>query len=147
MQSSFFTRALTAAMLASSSLCLPITTTASIHEGSLLNFRRQENPNSVTMGPVEVPPGGIRSASASLVTFADEVVDISNISIFGDVNDGNVNCTTAEAGPGDNALNRPVLTGEMDAGSSSIVTFGDEVVDISGISVFGDVNDVGCESD
>jgi hypothetical protein len=27
----------------------------------------------------------------------------------------------------------------------SLLAFGDEVFDISGISIFGDVNDVGCE--
>lgn len=110
-----------------------------------LKSTRQNNFESTASNSVEVSPSRNVSASAPDINFADEVIDISNISIFGDVNDGSTNCT-AEAESGDSTLPQPAPDSESVAGSpQGGVTFGDEVVDISGISVFGDVNDVGCD--
>lgn len=142
MQTSLYKRVLTAAMLVSSSICLPVTFD-SVNERSE-NHRRQQNLNSAAQGQVDAPPSGNTSASASPVNFQDEVIDISSISIFGDVNDGGSNCT-AEVEPGNDAPLESAAASDTSTTSSQGVTFGDEVVDISGISVFGDVNDVGCD--
>ncbi|KAJ0156891.1 hypothetical protein CTA2_12743 [Colletotrichum tanaceti] len=101
------------------------------------------------LGPINlgISTGQIGSISISLVTFSDEVIDISGISIFGNVNDGgSVNCT-AESDTGNGALVGPVpipAEGSRQI-SLSLVTFADEVIDFSNVSVFGDVNDAGCE--
>ncbi|TDZ34559.1 hypothetical protein C8035_v010794 [Colletotrichum spinosum] len=100
------------------------------------------------LGPVVInlPSIQIDSISISLVTFADEVIDISGISIFGNVNDGTMNCTSATES-GDAAVLGPVSVGEATVReiNLSLLTFGDEVIDISNIAIFGDVNDVGCD--
>ncbi|TQN65963.1 hypothetical protein CSHISOI_09459 [Colletotrichum shisoi] len=108
---------------------------------------RRQASNS-TLGPIHlgIPTSQIASISVSLITFSDEVFDISGISIFGNVNDGSVNCT-AESGTGSDALVGPVpIPGEGSRQINlSLITFADEVVDFSNVAVFGDVNDVGCE--
>ncbi|OHW97556.1 ec81 protein [Colletotrichum incanum] len=90
--------------------------------------------------------GQIDSISVSLVTFADEVIDISGISFFGNINDGLVDCTV-ESETGNAALIGPVpVSGNgLRQINLSLVTFADEVIDFSNIAIFGDVNDSGCE--
>ncbi|KAF6823690.1 hypothetical protein CMUS01_10575 [Colletotrichum musicola] len=110
-----------------------------------------ENRQTVTpslLGPVNLglPSTQIDSINISLVTVTDEVFDISGISIFGNVNDGSMNCT-AEAEASDAAVLGPVA---LPAGGTrrinlSLITFGDEVFDISNIAIFGDVSDGGCD--
>ncbi|KAL0572819.1 hypothetical protein V5O48_009147 [Marasmius crinis-equi] len=49
-----------------------------------------ENGQQVVLGPASVPvdPSQIQNSQIELINFADEVFDISSITIFGDVNDG-----------------------------------------------------------
>ncbi|KAK2731405.1 hypothetical protein CKAH01_09053 [Colletotrichum kahawae] len=100
------------------------------------------------LGPINlgIPSIDISSISISLVTFADEVIDISGISIFGNVNDGTVNCTST-TDETDASVVGPVSVPAEGATqiNLSLITFGDEVVDFSNVAIFGDVNDVGCD--
>ncbi|KZL87203.1 fad dependent oxidoreductase superfamily [Colletotrichum incanum] len=68
---------------------------------------RGQTSNSI-LGPINIgmSTGQIDSISVSLVTFADEVIDISGISFFGNINDGLVDCTV-ESETGNAALIGP----------------------------------------
>lgn len=119
---------------------------APVSSGQKLGNRQTVTPS--LLGPVNlgVPSTQIDSISISLITFADEVFDISGISIFGNVNDGSMNCT-AETEAADAAVLGPVTLPAEGAReiNLSLITFGDEVFDISNIAIFGDVNDGGCD--
>ncbi|KAH9226483.1 hypothetical protein K456DRAFT_1850423 [Colletotrichum gloeosporioides 23] len=108
----------------------------------------RQSPSLSLIGPINlgIPSIDISSISISLVTFADEVIDISGISIFGNVNDGTVNCT-ANTDETDTAVVGPVSVPAEGATqiNLSLITFGDEVIDFSNVAIFGDVNDVGCD--
>lgn len=105
-------------------------------------------------GPITLPSVQISNISLTLFNFADEVFDISSISIFGDINVSG-NCNEAPDAPAEPAT-RPdstVVLGPVTLPSSITVTnieatlfnFADEVFDISSISIFGDINDGSCE--
>ncbi|XP_014561953.1 hypothetical protein COCVIDRAFT_85246 [Bipolaris victoriae FI3] len=104
-------------------------------------------------GPFTLPQVPLSNVALTLVNAQDEVFDISSISIFGDINDGN-NCTelpdapaTAANHQGQTVVFGPVNTSGMASITNislTLINFQDEVVDISSISVFGDINDGSC---
>ncbi|EMD87603.1 hypothetical protein COCC4DRAFT_22306 [Bipolaris maydis ATCC 48331] len=101
-------------------------------------------------GPFTLPQVPLSNVALTLVNAQDEVFDVSSISIFGDINDGN-NCTELSDSPA-TAANRqgqtvvfgPVNTSGMASITNislTMINFQDEVFDVSSISVFGDIND------
>ncbi|KAF2223293.1 hypothetical protein BDZ85DRAFT_107162 [Elsinoe ampelina] len=104
---------------------------------------------STLLGPILTPSDSrVVNIDVSIVTFNDEVVDMSNVAIFGNVVDGNVVCTnTVEAG--DEIVVGEVPSAQQVGGITSItvslLTFVDEVVDISNVAIFGDVTATDCE--
>ncbi|KAH9216577.1 hypothetical protein DL95DRAFT_460165 [Leptodontidium sp. 2 PMI_412] len=95
---------------------------------------------TIQWSPIRHPQPSNREINISLITFQDEVFDISNISIFGTVNDGSVNCTSPEPEAGDEVLVGPARVEQsvvvnVDTITVSLITFGDEVFDISNISI------------
>ncbi|EKD19158.1 uncharacterized protein L3040_007269 [Drepanopeziza brunnea f. sp. 'multigermtubi'] len=126
-----------------------VTTTTRQFQPALDNMKRQSPGTLSDILGLPISTLNIRETNLTLATFNDEVIDISNISLFGTVNDGSFNCTP-EAIVRARAVDRSVTspaTATVNIGSLTItlLTFGDEVIDISGISIFGDVNDNGCE--
>lgn len=99
------------------------------------------------LGPVDLPtiPSNISNITVNIITFQDEIFDISSISVFGNINDG-TNCSAeTDNDEADSAILGPVIlpstTGNIRDISINVLTFGDEIFDISSISIFGDIND------
>ncbi|KAL5326631.1 hypothetical protein ACEPPN_004318 [Leptodophora sp. 'Broadleaf-Isolate-01'] len=108
----------------------------------MTNIHIKRQSSGLLFDILNLPIAGIsiREINISLITFQDEVFDISNISIFGTVNDGSVNCTSPEPEAGDEVLVGPARVEQsvvfnVDTITVSLITFGDEVFDISNISI------------
>ena len=104
-------------------------------------------------GPITLPSVQISNISLTLFNFGDEVFDISSISIFGDINDAGACNEAADApAPPETRPGGTVVLGPANVPASISITdvqvtlfnFQDEVLDISSISVFGDINDGTC---
>ncbi|KAI9050173.1 hypothetical protein LZ554_006314 [Drepanopeziza brunnea f. sp. 'monogermtubi'] len=126
-----------------------VTTTSRQVQPVLSNMKRQSPGTLFDILGLPILTLNIQQTNLSLVTFNDEVLDLSNISLFGTVNDGSFNCTpeaVVRARAVDRSVTSPAgATINLGSLTISLLTFSDEVIDISGISIFGDVNDNGCE--
>ncbi|KAH6719685.1 hypothetical protein BKA61DRAFT_667606 [Leptodontidium sp. MPI-SDFR-AT-0119] len=83
--------------------CLTALATTSYNPAPMTNIHIKRQSSGLLFDILNLPIAGIsiREINISLITFQDEVFDISNILIFGTVNDGSVNCTSPEPEAGD----------------------------------------------
>jgi hypothetical protein len=118
----------------------------------LVTTVRPRETQNLLFGPVTLPKGSsIQQLNLTLLNFNDEVFDVSSISVFGTINDGE--CVEGEEGEEEEESGKPVVLGPADTTASlldigsaalTVIDFNDEVFDISSISVFGDINDGVC---
>ncbi|KAF4551868.1 Hypothetical protein D9617_12g037580 [Elsinoe fawcettii] len=109
---------------------------------------RRQTDWATLLGPILTPRSGqVTNINVSILTFADEVIDISNVAIVGNVIDGNVVCTN-NVQPGSEIVIGNVPSDQQAGGivniNVSLVTFQDEVVDFSNVAIFGDVASTEC---